>query len=290
MSIRPATKALIAEDEPLLAAGLRRELAALWLELEIRIASDGLQAVDLALQWLPDVLLFDVRMPGQSGLDAAQDIAERWPAELELPLLVFVTAFDEYAVQAFEHAAVDYLVKPVKAARLRQSVERIQALALAKYDQSATKSRASSVPTATVAAATDLEDATLHALRQLLLARPDAGSAPPRLQRIQASVGQQIVVVPLSEVLCFEAADKYVRVLTGVQGPERELLIRTPIKDLLAQLDPDEFWQIHRSTLVRASCIETVSRDEAGRLSLQLRGRKEKWAISRVYAPLFKAM
>lgn len=290
MSTAATTKALLAEDEPLLAASLRRELAQLWPDLETRVASDGLQAVEQALDWLPDVLFFDVRMPGQSGLDAAQDIAERWPPERSLPLLVFVTAFDEYAVQAFEHAAVDYIVKPVKTARLRQTVERIQALALARSESSAMKCGASSALTLPAEWAADRDAATLHALRQLLQARPDAPSAPARLQRIQASVGQQIVVVPLSQVVCFEAADKYVRVLTGTASPERELLIRTPIKDLLAQLDPDEFWQIHRGTVVRASLIETVTRDESGRLSLQLRGRKEKWAISRIYAPLFKPM
>jgi DNA-binding LytR/AlgR family response regulator len=281
--------ALIAEDEPLLAQSLQRELAALWPELQTRIASDGLQAVRLALDQLPDVLFFDVRMPGQSGIDAAQDIAESWPQGRKLPLLVFVTAFDEYAVQAFEQAAVDYIVKPVKTVRLQQCLERIRPLAFIKYAQSATELIASQQTD-------ENEEQLLSNLRALLRAPPGSPAnattraAAPRLQRIQASVGNQIVIVQIQEVAYFEAADKYVRVLTGVHESPRELLIRTPIKELLPQLEPDEFWQIHRSTLVRASLIEAVHRDEAGKLTLQLRGRAEKLAVSRLYAGLFRAM
>ncbi len=278
--------ALIAEDEPLLAQSLKRELTALWPELTTHIATDGLQAVDKALTLLPDLLFFDVRMPGQSGLEAAQDIAERWPQERCLPLLIFVTAFDEYAVQAFEHAAVDYIVKPVKTTRLQQCLERIRPLALINAKELAHESIASSEPHAT-------EEPLLANLRALLRAPPGSPAhtaAPARLQRIQASVGSQIVIVSIQEVAYFEAADKYVRVLTGINKPERELLIRTPIKDLLPQLDPDEFWQIHRSTLLRASLIEAAHRDEAGRIALSVRGRAEKLPVSRLYAGLFRAM
>jgi DNA-binding LytR/AlgR family response regulator len=275
-----AITALIAEDEPLLAKALQRELAALWPELQTHIATDGLQAVEQALHLLPQLLFFDVRMPGQSGLDAAQEIAERWPQGKRLPLLVIVTAFDEYAVKAFEQAAVDYVVKPVKTIRLQQTLERIKPLAHMEYAQSAIESIANSEP----------DEPMLRHLRTLLRSPPGATSGAERLQRIQASVGNQIVVVPLSDVAYFEAADKYVRVLTGINLPERELLIRTPIKDLLPQLDPNEFWQIHRSTLVRASLIDAIHRDEAGRLTLSLHGRTEKLAISRLYAGLFKAM
>lgn len=275
-----AITALIAEDEPLLAKALQRELAALWPELQTHIATDGLQAVEQALLLLPQLLFFDVRMPGQSGLDAAQEIAERWPQGKRLPLLVIVTAFDEYAVKAFEQAAVDYVVKPVKTIRLQQTLERIKPLAHMEYAQSAIESIANSEP----------DEPMLRHLRTLLRSPPGATSGAERLQRIQASVGNQIVVVPLSDVAYFEAADKYVRVLTGINLPERELLIRTPIKDLLPQLDPNEFWQIHRSTLVRASLIDAIHRDEAGRLTLSLHGRTEKLAISRLYAGLFKAM
>lgn len=272
--------ALIAEDEPLLAQSLQRELFKLWPELQTQIATDGLQAVELALALQPQILFFDVRMPGQSGLEAAQEIAERWPPSRRLPMLIFVTAFDEYAVQAFEQAALDYIVKPVKPERLQQTIERIRPIADVKSAKFATDLIANENP----------DDPLLGQLRTLLRSPPDVHTSQPRLQRIQASVGSQIVIVPIEEVVYFEAADKYVRVLTGVNQAERELLIRTPIKDLLPQVDPDEFWQIHRSTLVRASLIEAVHRDEAGRLSLNLRGRKEKLSISRLYASLFRAM
>lgn len=278
--------ALIAEDEPLLAAGLQRELALLWPQLHTQIASDGLQAVRLALEQLPDLLFFDVRMPGQSGLEAAQEIAERWPEQRALPLLVFITAFDEYAVQAFDQAALDYLVKPVKTARLQQCLERVRPLALMKSGQSAHELIATHAPDAH-------EEQLLANLRKLLGSHPTStlqAQTAPRLQRIQASVGNQIVIVPVQEVAYMQAADKYVRVITGVQEPSRELLIRTPIKDLIPQLDPDEFWQIHRSTLVRASLIQAVQRDEIGKLSLQLRGHSEKLSVSRLYAGLFRAM
>jgi DNA-binding LytR/AlgR family response regulator len=279
--------ALIAEDEPLLAQSLQSELAKLWPELQTQIATDGLQAVDMALALLPQLLFFDVRMPGQSGLDAAQEIAERWPADHPLPQLIFVTAFDEYAVQAFERAAVDYIVKPVKTARLQQTLERIRAInqpsGFMKSAQSATEIVANATPL-------EADEPLLAHLRALLRSPPGAIASAPRLQRIQASVGNQIMMVAIQDVAYFEAADKYVRVLTGIAKPERELLIRTPIKDLAAQLDPNEFWQIHRSTLVRASLIESVQRDEAGRLSLRLHGRQETLSVSRLYAGLFKAM
>lgn len=278
-----AVIALIAEDEPLLAQSLQRDLSQLWPELVIHLATDGLQAVEKALSVLPQVLFFDVRMPGQSGLEAAQDIAERWPAERRLPLLVFVTAFDEYAVKAFEQAAIDYLVKPVKMQRLAQSLERIRPLALIESTQSATQFIANHAPEA-------IEEQLTQSLRALLRIQSAGASPPSRLQRIQASVGNQIVMLPLAEVAYFEAADKYVRVIAGIESPQRELLIRTPIKDLLPQLDPDEFWQIHRGTLVRASLIDSVHRDESGRLSVSLLGRGDKLSVSRLYATLFKAM
>lgn len=272
--------ALIAEDEPLLAQSLQRELAKLWPDLLTHIASDGLQAVEQALALLPQILFFDVRMPGQSGLEAAQEIAERWPANHRLPLLVFVTAFDEYAVQAFEQAALDYILKPVKTERLQQTLERIRPFSVGISTKIATD----------LIAITESEEALFAQLRMLLRTPPDQAAVKPRLQRIQASVGNQIVIVPIDEVVYFEAADKYVRVLAGINHVERELLIRTPIKDLITQLDPDEFWQIHRSTLVRVSLIEAVHRDESGKLSLSIIGRKEKLPVSRLYAGLFHAM
>ena len=270
-----APRALIAEDEPLLAAALQQALAQAWPELQVQATvGDGLSAVRQALALRPEVLFFDIRMPGQSGLDAAAELADAWPADRPFPALVFVTAYDQYAVQAFEAQAVDYLLKPVQPARLQKTVQKLQ-LALTPQAQ----------------AAINLE-ATLAQLRNLMAAPGLAAPAPAAVTHtapltvIQASSGNQIHLVPVAEVLYFEAADKYVRVLTT----GREYLIRTPLKELAAQLDASEFWQVHRGTLVRASAIASVTRDEAGRLHLALRQRPETLAVSRLYAHLFKAM
>ena len=238
---------------------------------------DGASAVQKALQLQPNVLFFDIRMPGLSGLEAAAELADAWPATgsgtKPFPALVFVTAYDQYAVQAFEAQAVDYLLKPVQRSRLQKTIEKLQ-LTLAKPAQ----------------AAMDFE-ATLGQLRGLLgqpTLSTQTTSAP--LKVIQASVhsaqGSTIQMVPIEEVLCFEAADKYVRVLTA----QREYLIRTPLKELQDQLDMQEFWQIHRGTVVRALAIEAVTRDEAGKIVASLRGLKEKFVVSRLYSHLFKAM
>ena len=299
-----APRALIAEDEPLLAAALQQELRAAWPELQIAATvGDGLSAVQQALALQPDVLFFDIRMPGQTGLDAAVALADAWPAHQPFPALVFVTAYDQYAVQAFEAQAVDYLLKPVQSARLQKTVQKLR-LALIQQAQSAINSIANpepQAPTHTQALEPNLQrtvDQLSHLLAQPGLwpgAEPGAPLAPtplaapqqpPRLTVIQASHGSQIHMVPVGDVLYFEAADKYVRVLTA----RAEYLIRTPLKELADQLDPQEFWQVHRSTLVRASAIATVVRDELGKLHLNLRGRPERLAVSRLYAHLFKAM
>ena len=260
--------ALIAEDEPLLAAALQAELARAWPQLQVvATVGHGAAAVEQALALRPQVLFLDIRMPGQSGLEAAAELAEEWPADAPFPAIVFVTAYDQYALQAFEAQAVDYLLKPVQADRLARTVQRVQALLTQR----------SAAPTGAPL------DATLAQLRALLA--PAAAAAEP-LRVIQASVGQQIRVVPVDEVIVFEAADKYVRVLTA----DSELLIRTPLKDLLPQLDASVFWQVHRGTVVRASAIHSVHRDEAGKLHLQLRQRPERWPVSRLYAPRFRAM
>jgi DNA-binding LytR/AlgR family response regulator len=266
---------LIAEDEPLLAQALQAELARAWPQLRIAATvGDGASAVSQALALKPDVLFFDIRMPGQNGLEAAAELADEWPQDQPFPALVFVTAYDQYAVQAFEAQAVDYLLKPVQAARLQKTVAKVQQV-LAGRSQGGG----------------DMEG-TFAQLRSLLgtidangVPRAAAANQPP-LKLIQVSVGTSIRMVPVDEVLYFEAADKYVRVLT--QG--HEYLIRTPLKDLLPQLDAQRFWQVHRGTVVRADAIESVTRDEAGKLHLAMRGRKEKLPVSRIYAHLFKAM
>ena len=299
-----APRALIAEDEPLLAAALQHELRTAWPELQIAATvGDGLSAVQQALALQPDVLFFDIRMPGQTGLDAAVVLADAWPAHQTFPALVFVTAYDQYAVQAFEAQAVDYLIKPVQSARLQKTVQKLR-LALIQQAQSAINSIANSepqAPTHTQELETNLQR-TVDQLRHLLAqpglwpgAEPGAPLAPtplaapqrpPRLTVIQASHGSQIHMVPVGDVLYFEAADKYVRVLTA----SAEYLIRTPLKELADQLDAQEFWQVHRSTLVRASAIATAVRDELGKLHLNLHGRPERLAVSRLYAHMFKAM
>jgi DNA-binding LytR/AlgR family response regulator len=261
--------ALIAEDEPLLAATLQAGLAQAWPGLQILASvGDGHSAVAQALALQPQLVFLDIRMPGQSGLEAATELAEEWPTGVPFPVIVFVTAYDQYALQAFETQAVDYLLKPVQPERLARTVQRVQ------------QQLASQQPN-------PLEQ-HLQQLRTLLApgGLTPTHADPPALRVIQASVGNQIRLVPIEEVLVFEAGDKYVRVLT----PDSELLIRTPLKDLLPQLDLTLFWQIHRSTVVRAQAIHQVERDEGGQLSLLLHGRPERWKVSRLYAGRFKAM
>ena len=271
--------ALIAEDEPLLAQALQAELTRAWPALQVlKTVGDGHSAVEAALALLPDVLFFDIRMPGQSGLEAAAELADAWPCGADakpFPALVFVTAYDQYAVQAFEAQAVDYVLKPVQAVRLQKTVSKLQ-LALAKPAPAAINSEA------------NLE-ATLAQLRGLLTREaaanaPTAAASPLRV--LQASVGSSIRMVPLDDVVFIEAADKYLRVLTA----SHEYLLRTPLKELMPQLDEQVFWQIHRGTVVRAQAIDTVTRKEAGRLALTLHHRSEKLAVSRLYAHRFKAM
>ena len=264
--------ALIAEDEPLLAESLKRELAKAWPELEIcAIVGDGQSAVDLALNLQPDVLFLDIQMPVMTGLEAASSLASSLPVPQDLPLLVFVTAFDQYAVQAFENQAIDYVLKPVRPERLAKTVARLK---------DRLQERTSSDPV-------DSYDQTAAQLRDLLLA---ATPQQARLSIIQASrqtsTGSTIHMIPIEDVVYFEAADKYIRVLTQ----DQEYLIRTPLKDLLAQLDSNVFWQVHRGTVVRVAAIASVHRDENFKVSLKLRSRTETLAVSRLYGHLFKAM
>jgi DNA-binding LytR/AlgR family response regulator len=265
--------ALIAEDEPLLAAALQAELATAWPELRVlATVGDGASAVELALALLPDVLFFDVRMPALSGLEAAAALADDWPPSRPFPALVFVTAYDEYALKAFDTQAVDYVLKPVQPARLRKTVERLRELLAARSTHAG-------------GAASDIET-TLSQLRRRIESAQAPGAGEGPLQVIQAGTGTGIRMVPIDDVVCFEAADKYVRVLTSAH----EHLIRTPLRELLPRLDPAVFWQVHRGTVVRATAIDTVVRDESGKLSLTLRGRPGKLPVSRLYAHRFKAM
>lgn len=282
----PAPRALIAEDEPLLAEALRRELAHAWPELQLAATvGDGHSAVREALALRPEVLFFDIRMPGLDGLEAAHELADAWPQGAgapPVPALVFITAYGQYAVQAFEAQAIDYVLKPVQPQRLARTVQRLQEL-LARRAATAAAAASAAGPDAAL-------QAMLEQLRALValplaagVAQPDP--APP-LQMLQAGLGAQIHLVPVQDVVYLEAADKYVRVLTA----QHEYLVRTPLKELAAQLDAQQFWQIHRGTVVRATAMVSAMRDEAGRLHLQLRERPERLAVSRLYAHRFKAM
>ncbi len=273
--------ALIAEDEPLLAAALQADLAQLWPELQVlAVSGDGLGAQRQALALLPELCFLDIRLPGQSGLDVAQALAEDWPGDRPLPLLVFVTACDQYALRAFDAQAVDYLVEPVQHDRLAACVARLQARLAERL-----------APAHSAAPAADSASAerTLQQLRALLgsvagAARP--ATPAPLLEVVQAGSGHTVHLVPVAEVLYFEAADKYLRVVTA-QG---EHLIRLSLRELMPQLDGQQFWQVHRSLLVRAAAISTAERDESGKVFLQLRGRPERLTASRLYAHLFKPM
>ncbi len=251
-------KAVIADDEPLLAKHLKARLGALWPQLEIAgIAANGIEARDMIEDLRPDIAFLDIRMPGLSGLEVVQALSAEARSACRV---VFVTAYDEFAVQAFEREAVDYLLKPVSDDRLVAAIERLQRLA------SAPASRQSG----------DL----LQRLQALL---PQAAE---HLHWVRASVGHDVRLVPVDEVCYFQAADKYTAVFTA----DAELLIRTSIKELVEQLDPARFWQVHRGTLVNVRQIVSARHDALGRVSLKLRDRKETVVVSRGHAHLFRQM
>ena len=264
------TTALIAEDEPLLAQALRAELGRAWPELQLLpSAADGDEAVARALERRPDVVFLDIRMPERNGLEAAEAIVEEWPVDAgALPLIVFVTAYDQYALQAFERAAVDYLQKPVQPARLAACCARLRDMLALR----ATARNADAPP----------DDAALLGRLRSLLAAP----AQATLTILQASVGATLHMIPVDEVLYLEAADKYVRVVTA----EREALIRMSLRELLPRLPAERFWQIHRGTVVRADAVATATRDDSGKVFLTLRQRPERLVASRLYAHLFRGM
>ena len=260
----PPARALIAEDEVLLADALSAQLQRLWPGLEIAgIAPNGMAAVEQALALQPDVLFLDIRMPGQSGLEAARELADEWPDKRPFPLLVFVTAYDDYAIQAFEQAALDYVLKPANDERLALTIARLQARLKETNDRG-------------------LEQ-VLARLRDLT---PAATAPQERLRMIRAAVGNQIRLIPVDDVVYFEATDKYVNVVTA----DGEALIRTSLRELIPQLDPERFWQVHRGTVVQIAEVAAAQRDDVGKLSLKLRKRPETLAVSRLFAHLFRQM
>lgn len=244
-------KILIAEDEALLAADLQRRLLRLDPALEIlAVVQDGIAAQQALRTLQPDVAFLDIRMPGLSGMEAAHSAAANCR-------VVFVTAYDEYAVDAFEQAAADYLLKPVSDERLSKCLARLR------------------TPTAVDA--------------QQLLARVEKLMQQPKnepLRWVRAQVGQQVRMVPVEEVCYFQSTDKYTAVFTR----DAELLLRTPLKELIAQLDAQMFWQVHRGTVVNVRQISAAHHDEQGRVTLTLRDHPEKIAVSRSYAHLFRQM
>lgn len=253
--------ALIADDEPHLARHLQRQLTLLWPELTcLPLARNGPEAAAAIAEHQPDLAFLDIRMPGSTGLEVAQGIEGR-------TRVVFVTAYDEHALQAFEQEAVDYVLKPVKAERLARTVARLQRL-LAEAAGPAVDAD---------------DDARLAGVLRRLL---PATAAQPRLRWVRASSGELTHQVPVDEVLFFRADDKY----TCVQTATAEHLIRTPITELAAQLDPERFVQVHRSTIVNLDFVAGTRRDEASRLFLRIRGHSAELPVSRAYVHLFKAM
>ena len=251
-------KAVIADDEPLLAKHLKARLAALWPQLEIAgVAANGIEAREMIEDLRPDIAFLDIRMPGLTGLEVVQTLS---PEARRACRVVFVTAYDEFAVQAFEREAVDYLLKPVADDRLKAAIERLQ--------------RAASAP------AGAQSDDLLQRLQALL------PKLAEHLRWVRASVGNDVRLVATDEICYFQATDKYTAVFTR----DAELLIRTPIKELLEQLDPEQFWQVHRGTLVNVKQIVSARHDALGRVSLKLRDRKEAVAVSRGHAHLFRQM
>ena len=252
------SRAVIADDEPLMREQLRARLQELWPELEIVAeAKNGVEAVELVGQHHPDVVFLDIRMPAMTGIEAAREIA----ALERIPEIVFVTAYDQYAIDAFQQGVIDYVLKPAERERLAVTVDRLRKRLAAP-------------------------SASADVLQQALARLAERLEPPSRLKWIQASVGNQIQMIPVDEVLFFVSDEKYTRVQTAQQ----EALIRKPIRELLAELDPAQFWQIHRSTLINTRAIAGVLRDERGRQLVSIKGRPEKLEVSRSYAHLFKGM
>nr|WP_295776557.1 LytTR family DNA-binding domain-containing protein [Rhodoferax sp.] len=250
------TTVLIADDEPQLARALQAQLAA-WPELQVvAVARNGLEAAERIAALKPDLAFLDIQMPGLTGLEVAQGIEGT-------TRVVFVTAYDEYAVQAFEQEAVDYVLKPVKLERLQRTMERVQRV---------------------LAAPSDGADANLLAVLHKLM--PTQAAPAEHLRWVRASRGDYTQQLAVQDVLFFHADEKY----TCVQTADAEHLIRIPIVDLAAQLDPAQFWQIHRSTIVNLQHLDGTRRDDTSRVFVRMKGHATELAVSRAYVHLFKAM
>ena len=252
--------ALIADDEPLLREILEARLAAVWPELRIVAqARNSRQAIEMFQQHQPDICFLDVHMPGLSGVEVARQVGKR-------AHLVFVTAFDQYALEAFQHGVLDYLVKPVTAARLAETVERLKA----RWHQ------------AQPAVHSDLLLSQLAARLKL--------DQPKPLEWVRATVGSSLRMIPIDDIDYLKSDTKYTLVAYRDEGQPAEALIRTPLKDLLAQLDPAHFAQVHRSVVVNLRSIRRVTRGENETADIELKSRPERLGVSRSYLHLFKEM
>ena len=282
------TTAVLADDERLMREQLRARLAEVWPELQIVAeAKNGLEAVQLVEQHRPDIVFLDIRMPGLTGVEAARQIAQLPPRQVQpgdgradadpeddelLPEIVFITAYDQYAVEAFEQGVADYVLKPAERDRLLVTVNRVRQRLAARRDATG----ATEAP----------PGPNLQLLLHQLSSRLNPGGTPSHLQWIQATVGQAIQMIPVDEVLFFISDEKYTRVQTA----QVEALIRKPIKELVDEIDPQRFWQIHRSTLVNVKAIAGVTRDFRGRQIVAVKGHPQKLEVSRSYTGLFKGM
>jgi DNA-binding LytR/AlgR family response regulator len=261
-------RALVVDDERLLREQLKTRLSQVWPELEVcGEARDGQEALQRAEELCPDVVFLDIRMPGMTGLEAAREIVAlpSWRGEI-----VFVTAYDEYAIAAFEQGALDYLLKPVEPQRLAQTAQRVLARLQAH-------GRAGAGP----------DEAAVDALLAKLMRAGqglDAGTRQEPLRWIQCSVGANTRLIDVKDVLFFRSDEKYTR----VQTRQLEAFIRTPIRELVPRLDGQQFWQIHRSTVVNLGAISHVTRDDTGRQRVHLDGHPEVLEVSRSFAHLFR--
>ena len=252
--------AIIAEDEPILRAQLKTKLAKLWPELKILAAvGDGEAALEAIAEHRPSLAFLDIQMPEMTGVEVAKSLASNRDLKCHI---VFVTAFDQYAVEAFDTGAIDYVLKPYSDERLQAAVERL-------------KDRLSAVPA---------QPQNLDALMQHLAAKLNPGAE--KLKWIKANIGANLRLIPVDEVLFFQSDEKYTLVATK----EFDALIKTPIKELLDGLDLEKFWQIHRSTVVNAASIDSVLRDFRGQATVKVKGRKENLTVSRPFSHLFKQM
>jgi DNA-binding LytR/AlgR family response regulator len=244
--------AIIADDEEELRKLLRRRLGEIWPDL--KICGEAMALIDTLA---PDIAFLDIRMPGLSGIEVARNIGGKCQ-------VVFITAYDQYAIEAFENEAIDYLLKPVDSHRLKKTVERVQRRL--------------------TTTSTHLED--ISVIAEKLISRLPTPKFADYLKWIKAQHGTEIRLISTDDIIYFKSADKYTQVISKFG----ESLINKPIKELTQELDPEKFWQIHRSTIVKVACVSKVSRSITGRYVIKLEGIDEPMTVSRTYAYLFKQM